>query len=114
MSAAPPLVYISYSHKDAVWLDKLLIWLNPMEADGQIRLFHDRTLSAGVDLDQAFESNLQDAALGIVLLSQNWLASDFTNKREFPVLSSRRHQGPRRCRRLPQTPGHGRSGPARF
>jgi TIR domain-containing protein/KAP-like P-loop domain-containing protein len=92
-NAAPnfePLIYISYSRKDEQWLEKILVRLRPMEAAQQIRIFYDRTLNPGANWDTEYRANLEKAALGIVLLSPDWLAAGYANEVEFPALASRR------------------------
>ena len=92
-NAAPnfePLIYISYSRKDEQWLEKILVRLRPMEAAQQIRIFYDRTLNPGANWDTEYRVNLEKAALGIILLSPDWLAAGYANEVEFPALASRR------------------------
>jgi TIR domain/KAP family P-loop domain len=85
----PPLVYISYARADEAWVNKLLIWLEPISLNGLIRIFYDRQIPAGTDWNEALRSNLKDVALGIILLSPSWLDSEYAVQVELPVLSSR-------------------------
>src|SRR5215510_12839028 len=88
-SFEPPLIYISYSRKDEPWLEKILVRLKPMEASQQIRIFYDRNLGPGDNWDERLRANLTSAALGIILLSPDWLVNDYATKIEFPALASR-------------------------
>jgi hypothetical protein len=85
-----PLIYISYSRRDESWLDKILTWLKPLEESKQVLVFCDQRLIPGENWDEGLRENLEKAALGIVLLSPEWLANDYAINVEFPVLASRR------------------------
>lgn len=43
----PPTVFISYSHKDEVWKDRLVTHLAGLERDGRLRVWDDRRIRAG-------------------------------------------------------------------
>jgi len=86
----PPLIYISYARPDEPWLEKILVFLKPMEAFNEIRVFYDRHLSPGDEWDETLRLNLEHTALGIVLLSPDWLANDYATTVEFPALASRK------------------------
>lgn len=88
-SDQPPLIYISYSRRDQVWLDTLLVWLKPLAAAGHIRIFSDLSIEPGRQWDPALRGALAEAALGIVLLSPDWLGSEYGVQVELPALSSR-------------------------
>jgi TIR domain/KAP family P-loop domain len=93
MSAAPklepPLIYISYSRKDEAWLNKTLHYLEPLESSHRVRIFYDRHLSPGETWDATLRANLEQAALGIILLSPEWLANEYATSVEFTALESR-------------------------
>ena len=56
-----PTIFISYSHKDEVWKDRLLDHLGGLEEEGFLKVWNDRNIGAG---DEWFEEirNAMDAA----------------------------------------------------
>lgn len=83
-------VFISYSHKDENWKDRLMPHLRTLEQQGDIVLWDDRKIGGGEDWYPAIENELQDAAVAICLISADYLASNFINKEEIPELKLRR------------------------
>jgi len=79
-------VFISYSHKDAVFLDRLITHLKPLERDGLISLWADTRLRAGDIWKKEIESALQNATVAVLLISADFLASDFITQNELPPL----------------------------
>ena len=83
-------VFISYSHKDEEWKDRLMPHLRTLEQQGEIELWDDRKIGAGADWYPAIKRGLEQAAVAICLISADYLASDFINKEEIPDLKLRR------------------------
>jgi len=80
------LVFISYSHKDHRWLDRLLIHLKPLERLGVLDVWSDRRISPGLVWKQEIENALNRAKAAILLISADFLASDFVVEYELPTL----------------------------
>jgi tetratricopeptide (TPR) repeat protein len=85
-------VFISYSHKDEEWKDRLMPHLRTLEQQGDIVLWDDRKIGTGDDWYPAIEGALEQADVGICLISADYLASDFINKEEIPELKRRRSE----------------------
>ncbi|MGB1109069.1 MAG: NB-ARC domain-containing protein, partial [Gammaproteobacteria bacterium] len=79
------LVFISYSHEDETWLRRLLIYLKPFLRDG-LKLWADPYIRVGDRWERAIDEALESAAVGVILLSQEFLASDFIYETELPAL----------------------------
>ncbi len=79
-------VFISYSHEDENFLDRLLIHLKPLERDGLIELWVDTYLRAGDNWKNEIEKALNRASVAILLVSADFLASDFITDNELPPL----------------------------
>jgi len=79
-------VFVSYSHRDLDWLDRLQVHLRPLERDFQIEIWDDRRITAGsiwrAEITQAIDS----AKVAVLLISGAFLASDFIAKDELPPL----------------------------
>jgi hypothetical protein len=88
-----PVVFISYSHKDEVWKDKLLPQLRALEQAGvAMKVWEDRQIDAGVTWYPEIQQVMRDAAVAILLISADYLASGFSIKEEVPFLLKRHEQ----------------------
>jgi hypothetical protein len=79
-------VFISYSHHDNEYLDRLLVHLKPLEKEGLIDLWVDSRLRPGDRWKKEIEKALQRATVAILLVSADFLASDFIMDNELPPL----------------------------
>ncbi|WP_313913529.1 TIR domain-containing protein [Tahibacter sp.] len=79
-------VFISYSHSDQRCLDRLLVHLKPLEKKGWIDSWSDRRIRPGDKWKTEIASNMQTAAVAALLLSADFLASDFIVEQELPPL----------------------------
>lgn len=70
-------LFFSYSHKDEDLRNELETHLAMLKRDGTIHTWHDRRISAGSEIDQAISQNLEEANLILLLVSANFLASDY-------------------------------------
>ena len=79
-------VFISYSHKDAAWLGKLKMFLQPLEDQGLLRIWDDTNIRPGSQWLEEIKLSLESAQVGVLLITQNFLTSEFIGQKEFPVL----------------------------
>lgn len=79
-------VFVSYSHKDAPFLDRLRVHLRPLEKQGLMDLWDDTKIEAGDRWKAAIEEALGRARVAILLVSADFLASDFIVDNELPPL----------------------------
>lgn len=79
-------VFISYSHKDATWLQKLKMFLRPLEEKELIRVWDDTEIQPGSDWLQEIRTALESARVAVFLVTQNFLSSAFIQNEELPAL----------------------------
>ena len=84
-----PTVFISYSHKDEIWKDRLLPQLKTLQQLDRIVVWDDRKIDAGDKWYPEIKEAMEKAQVAICLISPNYLASDFCVKEEVPFLLQR-------------------------
>ena len=70
-------VFFSYSHKDEDLRDELATHLAMLKNQGLIKAWHDREISAGTEWANAIDENLNSADVILLLVSANFLASQY-------------------------------------
>jgi len=73
----PVKVFFSYSHKDEALRDELATHLVMMKRQGIIEAWHDREISAGTEWANAIDENLEIADIILLLISTNFLVSNY-------------------------------------
>ncbi len=86
VNARRPTVFISYSHADQDCLQRLQVHLRPLERENQIELWDDTRIDAGAKWQEQIEQALDRAAIAVLLVSADFLASDFVIRNELPPL----------------------------
>jgi hypothetical protein len=86
-------LFISYSRKDARWLERLDVFLKPFEARGRMLVWTDRELLVGEDWELAISRALAEAAVALLLVTPDFLASEYIRQRELPMLLAARERG---------------------
>ena len=86
------LVFISYSHKDRPWKDRLMVHLEGLTWSWPtLNPFVDSNMHAGAKWEEEISAALDNTAVAVLLISSSFLNSSFIRKKELPVLL-KRHQ----------------------
>ncbi len=86
-------IFISYSHADEAWKDRLARHLRVLELEGELSLWDDRRIDTGDDWLPEIETALETADVAVLLVSADFLVSDFIRRQEVPRLLARRAAG---------------------
>ncbi|MDE0712558.1 MAG: toll/interleukin-1 receptor domain-containing protein [Rhodospirillales bacterium] len=86
-------VFISYSHKDEAALDRLHTHLAVLRRDRRIDEWFDREILAGGAIDAEIAERLEASRLFLLLVSPDFLASDYCVEREMDRALERHRSG---------------------
>ncbi len=81
-----PSVFVSYSHADSEHLRRLQVHLSPLKRWTNLNIWDDTRLGAGDDWRSEIGKALSDCSAAILLVSADFLASDFISTDELPPL----------------------------
>jgi TIR domain-containing protein len=93
MPAAPFLVFYSYSHADVRMLDRLRTHLAMLRRHGLITEWYDRDIEAGAQWRDEIAAQLDAADVILLLVSADFLASDFCFEDEMTRAVERADRG---------------------
>src|SRR2546430_17081777 len=70
-------VFISYSHADRRFLDRLHVFLKGLEHQGRVDWWDDTRLTPGSDWREKIREAIDTARVAVLLVSADFFASDF-------------------------------------
>src|SRR5579862_10050992 len=87
-NALPPQirVFVSYSHADAEHLTRLHVHLAPFVRQRKVDVWDDRRIRPGTPWREQIAAAIAQAKVAILLISADFLASEFINGDEMPPL----------------------------
>jgi hypothetical protein len=77
-------VFISYSHRDKRWFDTIYRSFIPVLRKEEVHPWSDREIERGGNWHNAITSALDEARAAVLLVTPNFLASDYVVKEELP------------------------------
>lgn len=87
-------VFISYSKKDSKWLKHLKPHLNYLEQDYEFSIWEDSKIAVGANWREEIQTALNSAKVAILMISANFLSSNFIKEEELPsLLMAARNEG---------------------
>jgi hypothetical protein len=89
----PLKVFYSYSHKDERFRDQLETHLSLLRRQQLIEEWHDRMIGAGDDWEPEIDQHLLEADIVLLLISPDFLASDYCYDKEMKAALERHQRG---------------------
>ncbi|HEY5705275.1 MAG TPA: toll/interleukin-1 receptor domain-containing protein [Terrimicrobiaceae bacterium] len=87
------MVFISYSHADEDWCKRFLVMAKPLQRYAEISVWSDTNIGPGKPWPSEIRKALDEASVAVLLVSDNFLASDFIANEELPyILKARRER----------------------
>jgi hypothetical protein len=86
-------VFIGYSEADENEKNALLTHLGGLQGEGLIRAWTDDQITAGTQWEQAVSQAIQQAKIALLLITANFLDSEFIMEQEVPALLKRQQAG---------------------
>jgi TIR domain len=93
LTPGPITVFYSYSHKDEELRQRLETHLKLLKRQGIIADWHDRRISAGTEWEGQINHYLESAHLILLLISADFLASDYCYDKEMQRALERHEAG---------------------
>ncbi len=79
-------VFVSYSHQDASYLERLKKHFVPLQNKYEISLWCDTDIKPGELFNPEILKSLNKASVAVLMVSADFLASDFIRNNELPLL----------------------------
>jgi len=90
VSTRPQTVFIAYAHKDWIWEKKTSTQLRVLESCSNVDVWSDRSIGGGKNWLEEIEKAIGRAGVAILLISAEFLTSDFILRKEVPELLDRK------------------------
>jgi internalin A len=89
----PINLFYSYSHKDEAFRNELETHLKLLQRIGIITCWHDSKIEAGLEWKKRIDENLERAEIVLLLVSADFLASDYCYEKEMAYALKRHDIG---------------------
>src|SRR5947209_3587694 len=73
----PVKIFFCYAHEDEALLNKLKTHLKPLQRMGLVDVRHDRAISARSEWERAIDAQLEKAQIILLLISPDFMDSDY-------------------------------------
>jgi TIR domain len=79
-------IFLGYAHEDESWKDLLVLHLAVLERQGLVHVWADTRIQIGADWQMQIQKALDDSQVAVLLISPNFLRSEFILNSEVPTL----------------------------
>ena len=79
------MIFVSYSHQDETWRKRFETMAKPLSRAESMRFWSDKDIRAG-EWEKQIEAAMRGAVAAVLLVSDNFLASDYIIEKELPHL----------------------------
>ncbi len=88
-------IFLSYSHRDKEWVDRLKVMIAPFlhAAESEIDFWDDSHLQAGQQWDAEIHRALAEAGVAVALVSSSFLGSAYVMQKELPPMIKAADEG---------------------
>jgi hypothetical protein len=77
-------LFVSYSHRDDEWLERLKLHLALLERRGIVHIWSDTRIRVGEQWEAEIESALTESRAAVLMITPAFLASDYIWEKEMP------------------------------
>jgi len=85
-------VFISYSHQDAEWMDKIRSHLTVIQQTDRLDIWSDERIEAGQYWQQEIDAAIAKARVAVLLLTPDFFSSKFIQNDELPKILKRHRE----------------------
>lgn len=94
-------IFISYSHKNMKYKEKLLTSLEALKQSYNIEAWHDGMIDAGGNIDINVKQAMSKSNIVLLLVTDNFIASQYCMKIELEAAIKREKSGKCKCKVIP-------------
>src|SRR5258706_4596167 len=107
----PVKIFFCYAHEDEAFLNQLKRHLSPLRRQGFIDVWYDRDISAGTEWEQTIKEQLNTAQIVLLLVSPDFIDSDYCYSVEMKLALERHIAGEARVVPIILRPVHWEDAP---